>query len=159
QQLFCPFCGIQVALNVLVKRSRFHFLELDVSLQCFGKYCLRILLFAVLCASITAFAQSAAPASASHVMEPDGGPGPTTGYSTSKSTSTAGATKQSPKLASANGIPVDDSYHVGVEDDLQISVWREPEISSQVTVRPDKFISLPLLNDIQAEGLTTKQLQ
>jgi polysaccharide export outer membrane protein len=48
---------------------------------------------------------------------------------------------------------------VGIEDELQISVWRESEISSQVVVRPDGFISLPLLNDLQVEGLTTKELQ
>jgi polysaccharide biosynthesis/export protein len=134
-------------------------LELDVSFQRFGKYPLGILLFAVICASIVAFGQNPAPANASHVMETDGAPVASATFSTSKPASAAGVTKQDPKLASVKGIPVDDSYHVGVEDDLQISVWREPEISSQVTVRPDGFISLPLLNDIQVEGLTTKQLQ
>jgi polysaccharide export outer membrane protein len=52
-----------------------------------------------------------------------------------------------------------ESYRVGIEDELQISVWREPEISSQVVVRPDGFISLPLLNDVKVDGLTTKELQ
>ncbi|HEX7959561.1 MAG TPA: polysaccharide biosynthesis/export family protein [Terriglobales bacterium] len=74
------------------------------------------------------------------------------GYSSNKTTKPIPA-------PSAQGIQVDDSYHVGVEDELQISVWREPEISSQVVVRPDGCISLPLLNDVQVVGLTTKELQ
>jgi polysaccharide biosynthesis/export protein len=131
-------------------------LEFDVSLQHFGKSSLGILLFAVICASTVAFGQNPAAANASHVMDPDGAARTTASISTSK---TASVGKQDPKLASATGIPVDESYHVGIEDDLQISVWREPEISAQVTVRPDGFISLPLLNDLQVEGLTTKQLQ
>lgn len=52
-----------------------------------------------------------------------------------------------------------DVYRIGIEDDLQISVWREPELSVQVTVRPDGMITMPLLNDIKATGLTTKELQ
>ncbi len=52
-----------------------------------------------------------------------------------------------------------DSYRIGVEDDLQISVWREPELSGAVTVRPDGMITLPLLNDIPVVGLKTEELQ
>ena len=77
-------------------------------------------------------------------------------YSSSK---TGTAAKTLPALSTQPGIQVDDSYRVGIEDELQISVWRETEISSQVVVRPDGFISLPLLNDVQVEGLTTKELQ
>jgi polysaccharide biosynthesis/export protein len=42
---------------------------------------------------------------------------------------------------------------------LQIDVWKEPELSMGVTVRPDGMITLPLVNDIHAAGLTTKDLQ
>jgi len=130
-----------------------------VSLQFFGTYSLRILLFVVLCASLPVLCQTGTPAAnANHVVDPEGASGTNNNYSTSKPAAAASA-KQAPGLLPEKGIQVDDSYHVGVEDDLQISVWREPEISSQVTVRPDGFISLPLLNDLQVEGLTTKQLQ
>jgi polysaccharide biosynthesis/export protein len=131
-------------------------LELDVSLQYFGKY-FKFLLFAVICACLPALSQTATP-SANHVIDSPAASGTSAGYSASKPGTTS-TTKQAPGVIAEKGIPVDESYHVGVEDDLQISVWREPEISSQVTVRPDGFISLPLLNDIQVEGLTTKQLQ
>jgi polysaccharide export outer membrane protein len=51
------------------------------------------------------------------------------------------------------------AYHIGVEDELQISVWREPELSTSVVVRPDGMITLPLLNDVKAVGLKTEELQ
>jgi polysaccharide export outer membrane protein len=50
-------------------------------------------------------------------------------------------------------------YHIGVEDDIQISVWKEPELSVTVVVRPDGMISMPLLNDIPAVGLLPSELQ
>jgi polysaccharide export outer membrane protein len=49
-------------------------------------------------------------------------------------------------------------YLIGTEDVLQINVWKEADISSSVPVRPDGKISLPLLNDVQAAGLTPLQL-
>jgi polysaccharide export outer membrane protein len=49
-------------------------------------------------------------------------------------------------------------YVIGPADVLGISVWREAELSGQVQVRPDGKISLPLLNDVQASGLTAEQL-
>ena len=53
----------------------------------------------------------------------------------------------------------DPTYVIGPEDGLDISVWKEPDVSRAVPVRPDGKISLPLLNDIQAAGLTPMQLQ
>jgi polysaccharide export outer membrane protein len=53
----------------------------------------------------------------------------------------------------------DPTYIIGSDDVLDISVWKEPEISRQVPVRPDGKISLPLLNDVQAAGLTPMHLQ
>lgn len=50
-------------------------------------------------------------------------------------------------------------YRVGAEDELTISVWHEPELSQNVTVRPDGMITLPLLNDIKVAGLTTEEMQ
>jgi polysaccharide export outer membrane protein len=51
------------------------------------------------------------------------------------------------------------TYIIGVEDELQISVWREPELSTTVAVRPDGMITLPLINDVKAVGLKTEELQ
>ena len=53
---------------------------------------------------------------------------------------------------------ITDEYRIGVGDALQISVWRNPELSTAVPVRPDGKISLPLIGDIMAANLTTTQL-
>ncbi|MGH8007662.1 MAG: polysaccharide biosynthesis/export family protein, partial [Candidatus Binatia bacterium] len=45
------------------------------------------------------------------------------------------------------------------EDVLDIAVWKNQDISRTVVVRPDGMISLPLLNDVQAGGLTPRQLR
>jgi polysaccharide export outer membrane protein len=50
-------------------------------------------------------------------------------------------------------------YVIGADDQLTIIFWREKEMSTEVSVRPDGRISLPLLNDIQASGLTPDQLR
>jgi len=52
----------------------------------------------------------------------------------------------------------DPNYVIGDQDVLDVSVWKEPEVSRVVPVRPDGKISLPLLNDVQAAGLTPTQL-
>ncbi len=52
-----------------------------------------------------------------------------------------------------------NSYIIGSDDVLSINVWKEPEISKTVPVRPDGMISLPLLGEIQARGLTPVQLE
>jgi polysaccharide export outer membrane protein len=49
-------------------------------------------------------------------------------------------------------------YKIGPQDVVRIDVWKEPEISRTIPVRPDGKISLPLLNDIQASGLTAMEL-
>lgn len=49
-------------------------------------------------------------------------------------------------------------YMIGVGDALQISVWRNPELSLAVPVRPDGKISMPLIGDIMAANLTATQL-
>lgn len=49
-------------------------------------------------------------------------------------------------------------YRIGPRDTVQIEVWEEPDISRTVQVRPDGKIYLPLLNDVQAAGLTAMQL-
>jgi len=62
-------------------------------------------------------------------------------------------------LADAPPAAVDPrTYIIGPEDILLIRVWREPEHSGLVTVRPDGKITLPLIGDIQAAGLTPDKL-
>ena len=52
----------------------------------------------------------------------------------------------------------DPGYVIGPQDTLHINVWKEADLSSSVPVRPDGKISIPLLNDVQAAGLTAMQL-
>lgn len=49
-------------------------------------------------------------------------------------------------------------YIIGPQDVLDISVWKQKDVSRTLPVRPDGKISLPLINDIQAAGLTPMQL-
>lgn len=51
------------------------------------------------------------------------------------------------------------TYEIGVPDLLRIHVWKQEELSSDVVVRPDGQISLPLIQDVQAEGLTPEELR
>jgi polysaccharide export outer membrane protein len=55
-------------------------------------------------------------------------------------------------------VSADPNYVIGPEDVLDISVWKEPELTRTVPVRPDGKISLPLLSDVQAAGQTPTQL-
>jgi polysaccharide biosynthesis/export protein len=67
---------------------------------------------------------------------------------------TAGEVASQPAKAATE----DPNYSIAPEDVLTIDVWKEPEISRTVPVRRDGKISLPLLNDLQAAGLTPTQL-
>jgi polysaccharide export outer membrane protein len=60
--------------------------------------------------------------------------------------------------ATAVALPQDSTYVIGPEDILQVNVWKEAEISALVPVRSDGKISLALLDDVQAAGLTPVQL-
>ena len=62
------------------------------------------------------------------------------------------------KATSPISATTDAEYVIGPQDVVSIDVWKEPEISRTIPVRPDGKISLPLLNDIQASGLTALQL-
>jgi polysaccharide biosynthesis/export protein len=57
------------------------------------------------------------------------------------------------------GKPHDDSFVIGSNDVLAVNVWKEPDISRSVPVRPDGRISLPLVGEIQAAGLTPLKLE
>lgn len=52
-----------------------------------------------------------------------------------------------------------EEYVIGIPDVLRIVVWRNPELSVDVPVRRDGMISVPLVDDVQAEGLTPHELK
>lgn len=53
---------------------------------------------------------------------------------------------------------LDKYYRLGVGDQIQVMVWRNPELSVNIPVRPDGKVSVPLVGDIEAAGLTTVEL-
>lgn len=55
--------------------------------------------------------------------------------------------------------PPEQFYAIGAGDTIGINVWKEPALSGPVKVRPDGFITLPLVNEIQVSGLTTARLR
>src|SRR5581483_8752105 len=54
---------------------------------------------------------------------------------------------------------IEPDYRVGAGDSIAISVWKEPEVSGVVSVRPDGKISLALLNDLYVDGMTPMEIQ
>lgn len=66
---------------------------------------------------------------------------------------------QTPGTAKKEAAMPDPDYLIGPEDILDVSVWRSPELSKAVNVRPDGKISLPLIGDVQAAGRTPNQLR
>ena len=71
-----------------------------------------------------------------------------------------------PKTTPANGVPPAGAtvtpppdYIIGPEDILSVLFWRDKEMSGDFVVRPDGQITLPLLSDVQAAGLTPEQLR
>ena len=84
---------------------------------------------------------------------PNGGPPPASGPVINE------APKVPDSIGSGAGMAVDPkSYVIGAEDLLNIQVWREPDFSRGVAVRPDGKITMPLVGDVQAEGLTPERL-
>src|SRR2546425_566298 len=67
-----------------------------------------------------------------------------------------GRPKTSNDRVPVSGAPSD--YVIGADDTLHITVWKENDLTATLPVRPDGKISLPLLNDVPAAGLTPMQL-
>jgi polysaccharide export outer membrane protein len=63
-----------------------------------------------------------------------------------------------PAVNPISNASADPTYVIGPEDTLHIAVWKEADLTATLPVRPDGKISLPLLNDVQASGLTPQQL-
>jgi len=70
------------------------------------------------------------------------------------------ATKGPPEDASTAKTmsPPDNEYRIGVDDRIQISVWKNPDLSITVPVRPDGMVSMPLVGDVTAGGQTTSEV-
>jgi polysaccharide biosynthesis/export protein len=69
------------------------------------------------------------------------------------------ATADAAAAAPVSGSPAGPDYIIGADDTLHVSVWKEPDLTASLPVRSDGKISLPLLNDVQAAGLTPMQLK
>ena len=73
------------------------------------------------------------------------------------------AVANTPKPSSASvapaGVITPDDYVIGPDDVLSVVFWRDKDMSADVAVRPDGKISLPVLNEVVAAGLTTEQLR
>ncbi|HBP87397.1 MAG TPA: polysaccharide biosynthesis/export family protein [Nitrospirales bacterium] len=73
--------------------------------------------------------------------------------------SNVGVMSQEAQRAEKRALIVIDDYIIGPEDVLEISVWRNPDLSREVRVRPDGKVSLPLIGDVKAVGRTTSELR
>jgi polysaccharide export outer membrane protein len=73
----------------------------------------------------------------------------------------ADVTKPSTEPKSAAGRPADSQkrYVIGALDVLYIKVWNQPQLSGPVDVRPDGILSMPLIGEVKADGLTAAQLK
>ena len=83
-----------------------------------------------------------------------------TGKSKDKKDASTVASASNPRVAAPTAVSVTDDpdYEIGPGDMLNISVWKEAELSGTVPVRPDGKVSLPLLSDVQAAGTTPSKL-
>ena len=70
----------------------------------------------------------------------------------------AGAAAEIPKPPPAAS-PGPSEYRLGPEDVIEVFVWKEPDLTTTVVIRPDGRISLPLANELQASGKTAVELQ
>lgn len=70
----------------------------------------------------------------------------------------AGSPTSDTTTSAPSSSPAGPGYVIGAEDVLHIAVWKEADLTATLPVRPDGKISLPLLNDVQAAGLTPMQL-
>lgn len=77
---------------------------------------------------------------------------------TQKKKEAAKASGEQNIASGTQGAPDDPAYKIGPQDVLKIDVWKEDQLTRTVPVRPDGKITLPLLNDIQAAGLTPMEL-
>lgn len=106
--------------------------------------------FVVVSAILTAFGASAAHAQS---------PAQKRAAATPATPPPGATTTPSAGVAPVGGYPLSTEYIIGPEDVLQITVWKNDALSRTLPVRPDGKISMPLLHDIHAAGLTAMQLR
>ena len=106
---------------------------------------------------LLAGAQPPLYAQAPGVAPAQGAPAPATPPAGGKPAPSPSTAK--PPVVLPAGAVVPPDYIIGPEDILAIIFWREKELSSEVVVRPDGRISLPVLQDVNASGLTPEQLR
>jgi polysaccharide export outer membrane protein len=70
-------------------------------------------------------------------------------------TAWAADTNKAPAVLATSG----PDYRLGPEDVIEVFVWKEPDLSTTVVIRPDGKISLPLANELEASGKTALELQ
>lgn len=70
---------------------------------------------------------------------------------------TQGASNGAPPIDATQAQAV-DAYRIGVDDQVQVAVWRNPELGITVPVRPDGMISVPLIGDVLAGGRTPPEV-
>lgn len=105
-------------------------------------------------------ALSSAGVHAQKANGPNGGNGGNAaGHVAGNAVVTSAATAGRPAAPVAAAVDPSTQYVIGPEDVLSIVFWRDKEMSTQVRVRPDGKISLPLLDEIQAAGLTPAALR
>ena len=102
---------------------------------------------------------------ASEAAASTGNEAPVSGKSRARGGRTApkGAAKPAAKSAAQpalpEGVPTPADYVIGADDQLSIVFWRDKDMTGDVNVRPDGKISLPLINELMAAGLTPEQLR
>jgi len=79
-------------------------------------------------------------------------------YSNGRSANNQTLSKPDKTAEPHSGPSVPADYVIGADDTLHISVWKEPDMTVSLPVRPDGKISMPLLDDIQAAGMTPMEL-
>ena len=115
-------------------------------------------------AALSAFTTGCGMASSDVQVSPTQNPTPDAVVASAESVARNEASATAP-AAVADALPTParaietDAFRIGPEDILDIQVWKNDELSRVVPVRPDGKISLPLVNDIQAAGLTAVELR
>ena len=104
----------------------------------------------LMCVMLLAFATTSAAASSGGDSKPK--------KNSSIAESGSVPTSVAPSPDQAAEVPAGPSYLIGPDDTLHISVWKEPELTVTLPVRSDGKVSLPLLDDVTAAGLTPMQL-
>ncbi len=100
-------------------------------------------------------AAASAPAAQPVIPDSSSSGGANSGKDVAKTTTLPAAGSPHPHVANVRP----DTYVIGVGDVLEVNVWKEGELSKTVGVRPDGMITLPLIGEIKATGLTPVQLQ